>query len=263
MEHLLTGDAIIALISLTVMEIILGIDNIIFISIITGKLPTKSQAKARNTGLLLALTFRILLLLIINWIVGLTAPIMSLTLWGDLPLFELSIKDLILVLGGAFLIAKSVHEIHEKLEGAHVIPDCKPPLQTFASTLGQIVLIDIVFSFDSILTAVGLSDQIIVMILAVIFAMIVMLIFSQKISDFINNRPTVKMLALAFLILIGLMLMIEGMHQHVNKGYIYFAMTFALVVELFNDKLRRKRGTPIQLKKSRMIAKINFNEKSK
>jgi len=260
MEHLLTGDAIIALISLTVMEIILGIDNIIFISIITGKLPVVSQAKARNTGLVLALAFRIMLLLTIKWIVGLTAPIVSLPFWGDLPLFELSIKDLILVMGGAFLIAKSVHEIHEKLEGEDVIPDHMPQIQTFAATLGQIVLIDIIFSFDSILTAVGLSDQIIVMILAVIFAMIVMLIFSQKISDFINNRPTIKMLALAFLILIGLMLVMEGMHQHVNKGYIYFAMTFALVVELFNDKLRRKSGAPIQLKKSKMIAKINVSQ---
>ena len=241
----MTGDAIIALISLTVIEIILGIDNIIFISIITGKLPVVSQAKARNTGLLLALAFRIMLLLTIKCIVRLTTPIVNLPLRGDLPHFEPTVKDLILVIDGTFLIAKSVYEIHKKLEGEDIIPDHIPQLQTFAATLGQIVLIDIVFSFDSILTAVGLSDQITVMTLAVIFAMIVMLIFSQKISDFINNRPTIKMLALAFLILIGLMLVMEGMHQHVNKGYIYFAMTFALVIELFNDKLRGKSGAPI------------------
>ena len=260
MEHLLTSDTIIALISLTVMEIILVIDNIMFISIITEKLPVVSQAKARNTGLPLALAFRIMLLLTIKWIIGLTAPIVSLPVWGDLSHFELSIKDLILVMGGTFLIAKSVHEIHEKLEGEDVIPDHMPQLHTFTATLGQIVLIDIIFPFDYILTAVGLSNQITVMILAVIFAMIVMLIFSQKISDFINNRPTIKMLALAILILIGLMLVMEGMPQHVNKGYIYFAMTFALIVELFNDKLRRKSGAPIQLKKSKMIAEINISQ---
>ena len=153
-----------------------------------------------------------------------------------------------------------LYEIHEKLEGEDVIPDHMPQLQTFAATLGQIVLIDIIFPFDSILTALGLSDQITVMILVVIFAMIFVLIFSQKISDFINNRPTIKMLALAFLILIGLILVMEGMHQYVNKGYVYFAIPFALMVELFNDKLRRKSGAPIQLKKSKMIAKINMSQ---
>lgn len=153
-----------------------------------------------------------------------------------------------------------LYEIHEKLEVEDVIPDHMPQLQTFAATLGQIVLIDIIFPFDSILTALGLSDQITVMILVVIFAMIFVLIFSQKISDFINNKPTIKMLALAFLILIGLILVMEGMHQYVNKGYVYFAITFALMVELFNDKLLRKSGAPIQLKKSKMIAKINISQ---
>lgn len=255
MESLLTVDGLIALLTLTFMEIILGIDNIVFISIVTGKLPIDQQPKARSIGLLLALGFRIMLLMAIKWIVGLTTPIATFSLWGLITPFDLSIKDLILITGGLFLIAKSVSEMHDKLEG-HEEGEISTSKRSFIGTISQIVMIDIVFSFDSILTAVGLSDQIVIMIAAVIIAMVVMLIFSGRISDFINKRPTMKMLALAFLILIGFMLVIEGMHQHVDKGYIYFAMAFSMGVELLNSRLRTKSSAPVQLKNTRIVETV-------
>ena len=252
MESILSLDGIIALLTLTLMEIILGIDNIIFISIITGKLPQHLQAKARTSGLLLALIFRILLLLTIKWIIGLTTPIMTLP-WTNNHSFELSIKDLILFAGGLFLIAKSIHEMHVKLEGTEESPHASTQHNSLYAVLGQIIVIDLIFSFDSILTAVGLSNELLIMILAVIISMLVMLSFSGRISAFINTRPTIQILALTFLVLIGFMLLIESLHQHMDKGYIYFAIGFGLLVELINSRLREKSHSPIKLKSHKII----------
>ena len=234
----------ISLVTLTLLEIVLGIDNLIFISILSGKLPPEQQAKARKVGLSLALITRILLLCSLAWLVSLDKPFWQARLFNwDL---AVSGKDLILLLGGLFLIGKSTKEIHEKLEGEdgsvtkHLTP-------TFASVIIQILLIDIVFSLDSVITAVGMVKQIGVMITAVILAMIVMLLFVEQISRFVDRHPTIKMLALSFLILIGTMLVAEGFHQHVNKGYIYFAMAFSVGVEMLNVKLRGKSATKVEL----------------
>jgi predicted tellurium resistance membrane protein TerC len=227
----------ISLTTLTLLEIVLGIDNIIFISILSGKLPADQQAKARRLGLALALITRVILLCGLAWVVKLDKPF-----WEPKILsWQLAIsgKDLILVLGGLFLLGKSVFEIHEKLEGedGQVTNKIVP---TFNSVIIQILMLDIVFSLDSVITAVGMVKQIEVMIAAVIIAMVVMLVFVNKISAFVDRHPTIKMLALSFLILIGTMLVAEGFHQHINKGYIYFAMTFALGVEFLNMRLRAK-----------------------
>lgn len=227
----------ISLLTLTLLEIVLGIDNIIFISILSGKLPTDQQAKARRVGLALALITRVLLLSALAWVVKLDKPFWSPS-FGPIHL-AISGKDLILIVGGLFLLFKSVYEIHEKLEGedGEVTKRLTP---TFSGVIFQILLLDIVFSLDSVITAVGMAKQLIIMILAVILAMIVMLIFVNQISSFVDKHPTIKMLALSFLILIGTMLVAEGFHQHINKGYIYFAMAFAFGVEMLNLKLRRK-----------------------
>jgi predicted tellurium resistance membrane protein TerC len=227
----------ISLATLTLLEIVLGIDNIIFISILSGKLPADQQAKARRLGLGLALITRVLLLCGLAWVVKLDKPF-----WEPKILsWQLAVsgKDLILVLGGLFLLGKSVFEIHEKLEGEDGHATSKLTV-TFSSVIVQILMLDIVFSLDSVITAVGMVKQIEVMIAAVILAMIVMLIFVNKISAFVDRHPTIKMLALSFLILIGTMLVAEGFHQHINKGYIYFAMVFALGVEILNLRLRVK-----------------------
>lgn len=233
----------IALLTLTFLEIVLGIDNIIFISIVTDKLPESQQAKGRNIGLGLALLFRVGLLLGITWIIGFTEPIFS--------LFEhdFSGRDLILLAGGLFLLGKSTSEIHHKLEGENEDrePGKKAAL-TLGSALVQIVALDMVFSFDSILTAIGLTQHVIIMIIAVILSMIVMMLFAGAISRFINNRPTLQILALSFLILIGFMLMIEGFGEHVPKGYIYFAVAFSLIVEMINLRMRKTRK-PVKLNK--------------
>lgn len=247
MEYLLTADGLIALFTLTLMEIVLGIDNIVFISIVVGKLPEHQQARARVIGLLLALGFRIILLMTIKWMIGLTVPILTLP-FDSFVDPAVSLKDLILIAGGLFLIGKSVTEMHHKLEAVDE-DEQKIKVNGFINVILQIVVIDIVFSFDSILTAVGLAKEISVMVAAVVISMIVMIIFSGKISDFINRRPTIKMLALSFLILIGFMLVTEGLldeEQHIDKGYIYFAMAFSLVVELLNSRLRGK-AEPVQL----------------
>jgi predicted tellurium resistance membrane protein TerC len=232
----------ISLVTLTLLEIVLGIDNIIFISILSGKLPAGQQKKARRLGLGLALITRIILLSLLAWVVKLDTPFWARSFFeGSRYAFELAVsgKDLILVLGGLFLLGKSTFEIHEKLEGedGEVTERITP---TFVNVIVQIMLLDIVFSLDSVITAVGMAQHLPVMITAVILAMIVMLIFVNQISDFVDRHPTLKMLALSFLILIGAMLVAEGLHQHISKGYIYFAMAFAVGVEMLNLKVRKK-----------------------
>lgn len=252
METLLTKAGITSLLTLSLMEIVLGIDNIIFISIVAAKLPALQQNKARQLGLSLALLVRIGLLFIITWIVGLKEELFY--------VFDIGIsgRDLILLGGGIFLIAKTVSEIHEKLEGpAHKYGDDKESKKvSFVAIIIQIVLIDIVFSFDSILTAIGLAEHIEVMVAAVVISMAVMFVFARRISIFVNRRPTIKMLALAFLILIGVLLVAEAFDQHVNKGYIYFAMAFALVVEMLNIKMRSNAAKPVKLRGMGDIEKI-------
>jgi predicted tellurium resistance membrane protein TerC len=229
----------IALATLTVLEIVLGIDNIVFISILAGKLRAEDRNRARKLGLSLAMIIRILLLLSITWVMGLTTPLF--TAIGN----EISGRDLILILGGLFLIAKSTHEIHEKLEGEEGHGSAKVAA-SFASVIIQILLLDIVFSLDSVITAVGMAEDVSVMILAVIIAVGVMLVSAGSISDFVERHPTVKMLALSFLLLIGVSLMAEGFEQHIEKGYIYFAMAFSVFVELINLRVRSK-SKPVQL----------------
>jgi len=237
MEIFLQPDTWVALLTLTFLEIILGIDNIIFISIVAGKVPEESQKKARLGGLSIALIMRILLLLSITWIIGLTEPVLTV---AD---FELSWRDIILVAGGIFLLIKSTLEIHHKVEGQQETLENsgkKKATMSFSSAIVQIVLLDLVFSFDSILTAVGLTDQIILMVIAVIVSIIVMMIFAKPVGEFVNNHPTIQILALSFLILIGVMLIVEGAHYHVPKGYIYFAVFFSLAIEMLNMRYRKK-----------------------
>ncbi|HSR68559.1 MAG TPA: TerC family protein [Acidobacteriota bacterium] len=235
MIELLTAENLIALATLTALEIVLGIDNIVFIAIISAKLPKSQQPRARRLGLAAAMIMRILLLLGITWIMGLTRP-----------LFEVlghafSGRDLILLIGGLFLIGKATYEIHDKLEASHKKDKSGKPRATFAAVIAQIMLLDVVFSLDSVITAVGMVKSIAIMIIAVITAVTVMLIFAEKISNFIEKHPTLKMLALSFLLLIGVMLVVEGTGQHVEKGYIYFAMGFSLLVELLNMRVRARR----------------------
>ena len=236
MDIFLQPDTWVALLTLTFLEIVLGIDNIIFISLVAGRVPEESQKKARLGGLSIALVMRILLLLSITWIIGLTKPVLTVQ---D---FELSWRDIILIAGGIFLLVKSTLEIHHKVEGQEDAKDGKKTTATisFSSAIVQIVLLDIVFSFDSILTAVGLTDQVILMIIAVIIAIIVMMIFAKPVGEFVNNHPTIQILALSFLILIGVMLIVEGAHYHVPKGYIYFAVFFSLAIEMLNMRYRKK-----------------------
>lgn len=233
MEIFLQADTWIALLTLTFMEIVLGIDNIIFISIVSGKLPEDQQKKARLGGLALALIFRVLLLLSITWIVGLTEPVMT---FGD---FELSWRDIILVGGGIFLLVKSTLEIHHKVEGKNDDKEVKKA-SSFTYAIIQIVLLDIIFSFDSILTAIGLTEELLLMFIAVTISIIVMMVFAKAVGDFVNKHPTIQILALSFLILIGVMLVVEGSHAHVPKGYIYFAIFFSLAIEMLNMRYRRK-----------------------
>lgn len=235
MELFTSLDTWIALLTLTFLEIILGIDNIIFISIVAGKLPKAEQKKARLIGLSLALIVRVLLLMGITWLIGLTEPVV--TVYE----FALSWRDIILAAGGFFLIAKSTSEIHHKVEGEDHKKEVKKP-KAFSNAIVQIVLLDIIFSFDSILTAVGLTDEITLMVIAVILSIIVMMVFAGAISDFVNKHLTLQILALSFLILIGFLLVIEGIHVHVPKGYIYFAVFFAVVVEAINIRARKKNG---------------------
>jgi predicted tellurium resistance membrane protein TerC len=235
----------VSLITLTLLEVVLGIDNVIFISILAGKLPVEQQKKARNMGLSLALITRILLLLSLTWVMGLTRPLFTLPVLDR----EVTGRDLVLLLGGLFLIWKSVREVHEKLEEDDGHATKGRTRATFTSVIIQILILDIVFSLDSVITAVGMANQVGVMIAAVIIALIVMLVFAGAISDFVNRHPTLKMLALSFLILIGVALVAEGMGQHIPKGYIYFSMAFAVGVEMLNLKLRAKetKQKPVEL----------------
>lgn len=236
--NLAAPGVITALITLTVLEIILGVDNIIFISIVSNKLPIEKQKKARTIGLLLAMIFRILLLLGITWLIGLTKPVLTLPFEVDDKPLAFSWKDLILLAGGLFLIFKSTLEIHHKLDVAKQTSVKKAPA-AFSAVILQIVLVDAVFSFDSILTAIGLVDQVWVMIVAVVISITIMILFSGYISNFINKHPTLQILALAFLIMIGMLLVAEAFHQHISKNYVYSAIAFSLVVELINMKLRK------------------------
>ncbi len=241
MENLFTPENGIALLTLAVLEIVLGIDNIVFISILADKLPENQRAKARQLGLGVALITRILLLLSLSWIIKLEEPLFT------LPIFNIGIsgRDLILLGGGLFLIAKATHEIHDKLEGKHGSASSKVAT-SFAATIIQIGLLDIVFSLDSVITAVGMANEILVMIAAVIIAVFIMLFASGPISDFVSHHPTVKILALSFLLLIGTSLIAEGLHQHIEKGYVYFAMGFSVFVEMLNLRMR-KVSEPVQL----------------
>ncbi len=241
MSELFTTDNLIAFLTLSALEIVLGIDNIIFISILSGKLPPEQRAKARQIGLALAMLMRIALLFALSWVMGLVEPLFG--IMGH----EISGRDLILLGGGLFLIGKSTFEIHERLEGPEHGPiDAKTRI-SFSSVLVQIMLLDIVFSLDSVITAVGMVQNITIMIAAVIAAVAVMMLFAGTVSEFVERHPTIKMLALSFLILIGVMLVAEGFGQHVSKGYIYFAMAFSLLVELLNMRLRRVSAAKVQL----------------
>ncbi|MFT3780560.1 MAG: TerC family protein [Nibricoccus sp.] len=235
----------ISLLTLTGLEIVLGIDNVIFISILAGKLPKEQQKSGRQTGLLLALITRVGLLFSITWLMRLTAPLFHLPLLDH----DVSGRDLILGIGGLFLIAKSVHEIHGKLEGDEDETSARKAT-SFASVVIQIMLLDIVFSLDSVITAVGMANHLGVMVAAVVIALFIMLWFAGAISDFVHRHPTLKMLALSFLILIGVTLVGESLGQHIPKGYIYFSMAFAFAVEMLNLKLRAK-SKPVELHEPR------------
>jgi predicted tellurium resistance membrane protein TerC len=229
----------VALATLSVLEIVLGIDNIVFISILAGKLPIADRERARIIGLSLAMLIRIGLLLSITWVMSLTSPLFTVTS------MEISGRDLILIIGGLFLIAKSTHEIHDKLEGSEGEASARIA-PSFVSVIVQILLLDIVFSLDSVITAVGMAKDVSVMIIAVVLAVGVMLVSSGAISAFVERHPTVKMLALSFLLLIGVSLIGEGLDQHIPKGYIYFAMGFSVFVEMINLRVRAK-STPVHL----------------
>lgn len=233
MELLTSPEAWIALLTLTFLEIVLGIDNIIFISIVSNKLPAAQQPKARTIGLALALGVRIVMLAGISWIIGFTQPLFE--VFGH----AVSGRDIILAVGGLFLVGKSITEIHDKVEGQeHELSEKKKPA-SFSNVLMQIVLLDVIFSFDSILTAVGMSRDLPVMVAAVVISIVVMMFFATSISELINRFPTLQMLALSFLILIGFMLMLESVHYEVPKGYIYFAVFFSLLVEVLNIRVRK------------------------
>jgi predicted tellurium resistance membrane protein TerC len=230
----------IAFLTLVALELVLGVDNVIFISILAGKLPVDQQQRARSTGILMAVVTRILLLLSLSWIIGLTEPLFRVLQ------FEISGRDLVLIAGGLFLLWKSVHEIHQKLEGEEGHASAKVRA-SFWSVIIQIMLLDIVFSLDSVITAVGMVDHISIMIAAVVIAAAVMVFTATPLSNFVEKHPTIKMLALSFLLLIGFTLIVEGLHQHIPKGYIYFAMGFSVLVELLNMRLRAKAPQPVSL----------------
>ncbi len=242
MEIFTSPELLIALVTLTFLEIVLGVDNVIFISILSGKLPKNQQKRARRVGLMAAMLMRIALLFSLSWMARLTAPlftIMSLSVSG---------RDLILIFGGLFLLAKATYEIHDKLEGEEGHATGKAAA-TFASVITQVMLLDIVFSLDSVITAIGMSENLTVMVTAVILAVLVMLLAAEPISDFVEVHPTVKILALSFLLLIGFSLVADGLGQHISKGYIYFAMGFSVFVEFINIRIKgRRKVKPVELR---------------
>ncbi len=230
----------IAFFTLVALELVLGVDNVIFISILAGKLPKEQQSNARKTGIGLAVITRILLLLSLSWIIGLTEPLFSVL--G----FHISGRDLILIIGGLFLLGKSTHEIHEKLEGQEGHASAKVRA-TFWGVILQIMLLDVVFSLDSVITAVGMVNNLAVMIAAVIVAAVGMIFSADALSNFVDEHPTIKMLALSFLLMIGFTLIVEGLHQHIPKGYVYFAMGFSVFVEFLNLRMRKNEREPLKL----------------
>ncbi len=240
MELLTDSQAWIAFFTLTALELVLGIDNIVFITILAGKLPAEQQKKARLVGLFLAMFMRVALLFSLSWLIRLTSPLFEIL--GQ----EISGRDLILIVGGLFLLAKSTHEIHGKLEAdeGHASAGVG---SSFVSVIIQILLLDVIFSLDSVITAVGMADHIEIMIAAVVVSIAFMMIFAGSIGSFVQRHPTVKMLALSFLLLIGASLIAEGLDQHIPKGYIYFAMAFSLFVEMLNMKLRKPKKPPVKL----------------
>ena len=251
MDWITQPETWIAFLTLVALELILGVDNVIFISILAGKLPQEQQGRARQTGIMMAVVTRILLLISLRWIIGLEETLFT--------VFSLDVsgRDLILFAGGLFLIAKSTHEIHQKLEGVEGESSAK--IQgAFWSVIIQIMLLDIVFSLDSVITAVGMVDELVIMIAAVIIAAVVMVFTSGPLAGFVERHPTVKMLALSFLLLIGFTLIVEGFHQHISKGYIYFAMGFSVFVEMLNLRLRQGAVRPVNLrdpyKEARVVA---------
>lgn len=251
MDWITQPETWIAFLTLVALELILGVDNVIFISILAGKLPQEQQGRARRTGIMMAVVTRVLLLISLRWIIGLEEPLFT--------VFSLDVsgRDLILFAGGLFLIAKSTHEIHQKLEGVEGESSAK--IQgAFWSVIIQIMLLDIVFSLDSVITAVGMVDQLAIMIAAVVIAAVVMVFTSGPLGNFVERHPTVKMLALSFLLLIGFTLIVEGFHQHISKGYIYFAMGFSVFVEMLNLRLRQASVRPVNLrdpyKEARVVA---------
>ena len=249
MDWLAQPETWIAFLTLVALELVLGVDNVIFISILAGKLPQDQQKRARTTGIMLAVITRVLLLLSLSWIIGLTDPLFSVA--G----FEISGRDLVLLAGGLFLIWKSVHEIHQKLEGEEGQGSAKVRA-AFWSVIIQIMLLDIVFSLDSVITAVGMVDEISIMISAVVIAAGVMVFTSTPLANFVERHPTVKMLALSFLLLIGFTLIVEGLHQHIPKGYIYFAMGFSVLVEMLNLRLRQASVRPVNLRDAYKATKV-------
>lgn len=263
MEWITDPQIWISFLTLTVLEIVLGIDNIVFISIQSAKLPIEKQKKARQIGLMLALIMRVALLFSIKWVMGLTQPLINFADWFSItnekiaPYLELSGRDLILFIGGLFLIYKSTTEIHHKVEGHIEVSAADAKVITFSSVIIQIIILDLVFSLDSVITAVGMVDEIGVMIAAVIVAVGIMLLSAEAISNFVNNHPTVKMLALAFLLLIGVSLTAEAFDQHIPKGYIYFAMAFSVLVEFLNIKAMKKalKNKNAQIVKDKDITK--------
>lgn len=242
MEWITDPQGWIALATLTALELVLGIDNIIFIAILAGKLPPDQQGRGRIVGLGLAMVMRILLLLSLAWVIGLTGPLFTVL---DQ---EISGRDLILILGGLFLLAKSTHEIHDKLEGHEEGARNLRPA-SFGSVIVQIMLLDIVFSLDSVITAVGMVEELAIMVIAVLLAVAFMMAFSGSIARFVDEHPTVKILALSFLLLVGTALVADGLDLHIPRGYIYFAMAFSVMVEMLNLKLRRARQAPIKLRR--------------
>ena len=243
MEWLADPQIWIAFVTLVALELVLGVDNVIFISILSNKLPAHQQQRARRIGLALAVISRILLLFSLSWIVGLTSPLFSVLN------FEIAGRDILLFLGGLFLLGKATNEIHEKLEGVEGHSSARV-MPSFVSVMVQVLLLDVVFSLDSVITAIGLVDQISIMAIAIVLAVLVMLVAAKGISDFVDEHPTIKILALSFLILVGVTLMVEGFDVHVPKGYIYFVMAFSVTVEMLNIRMREKRVVPIKLHKA-------------
>jgi predicted tellurium resistance membrane protein TerC len=240
MDWLTDPQAWIAFITLFALELVLGVDNVVFISILAGKLPADQRPRARTVGLAVAVLSRILLLFSLSWIVSLTAPLFTVFK------YDISWRDIILILGGLFLLGKSTHEIHQKLEGGEGQASARVKV-SFAGVIVQILLLDVVFSLDSVITAVGMVDQLAIMIAAVVIAAVVMILTASPLGNFVDHHPTIKMLALSFLLLIGFTLIVEGLHQHIPKGYIYFAMGFSIFVELLNLRLRKAHAEPVKL----------------